>query len=123
MRRGSVFKRQHSYRLVAFIIASVSGLLLPQLLQAQFDDPTLPPNTTSIAVNNSNEAITWKLSSILVSPQRNIAIINGQSVQVGDLVVGARVQSINEAIVKLKHRGEIIQLQLFPVTVKTLREE
>jgi len=117
-----VFKRQQTYRFWVYIIVSVSGLLLSHSLQAQFDDPTLPPNV-SITANNTSESIAWKLSSILISPQRNIAIINGQSVQVGDLLAGARVQSINETIVKLKHRGEIIQLELFPISVKTVREE
>jgi len=100
----------------------ISCLLLSQSLQAQLDDPTLPPNVASISVKNADEQVIWNLSSILISSQRSIAIINGQSVKVGDTLAGARIKSISETVVKLKHRGKTISLELFPVTVKTVRD-
>ncbi len=104
-------------------IVVICGLLISQLLQAQLDDPTLPPNGVYSSAKEADKPIIWHLNSVLISPQRKIAIINGQSVQIGDTVAGARIQSINETMVKLKHRGEIIRLELFPVTVKTVREK
>jgi len=124
MRHGSVFSLQQYNPLLAVIITAACGLLLALPLQAQLNDPTLPPNVATIVANKAAEEDTgWKLSSILISSQRSIAIINGQSVKVGDTLAGARVQSINETIVKLRYRGEIIRLELYPVAVKTVHEE
>ena len=97
-------------------------LLSSQPLQAQLDDPTLPPNVTNVVNDAKVTATTWDLSSILVSPHRSVAIINGKSVQTGELLAGARVLSISETAVKLRHRGEIILLELFPADVKKLHE-
>lgn len=116
MRHGLVFS------VIKKMIIVIGGLMLSQVLSAQLDDPTLPPNVTSMPAESTNQTIAWQLSSILISPQRSIAIINGQSVQVGDILAGARVKSINETVVKLKHRGETINLELLPILVKTVRE-
>jgi len=114
-------QRQAVIRVLSTIVTC--GLFVTQSVNAQLDDPTLPPNIPSIVAGKVEQEAGWKLSSVLVSSQRNIAIINGQSVQVGDELAGARIQSINENIVKLKYRGEILRLELYPVTVKTVREK
>ena len=123
MRHGLVFRTpQNNYSLLVTVIA-VCSLLFASLLQAQLDDPTLPPNVGSIVSKKAEEETGWKLTSVLISSQRSIAIINGQHVKVGDTLAGARVQSINETGVKLRYRGEIVRLELYPVTVKTVHEE
>ena len=96
------------------------GLLVSQSVYAQLNDPTLPPNVSTVVNQTTDSAASWQLSSILVSPQRRVAIINGKSVQPGEILSGAKVLSISETGVKLKHRGEIIQLRLFPANVKML---
>jgi len=119
MRHGLVCKRNHFLRLmVKFGIVVLA--LSPFMLQAQFNDPTLPPSFSNAVSQDEEINTAWVLSSVLVSAQRKVAIINGQSVQVGDVVDGANIQSINATNVKLKHRGEIIILELYPVTVKTI---
>lgn len=98
-------------------------LVISSFAKAQLDDPTRPPSIAEGAVSET-EAVdaSWDLSSILVSPERNIAIINGKTVTSGDVLSGAKVLSIQEAGVKLRHRGEIILLKLFPANIKTLRD-
>lgn len=125
MRHGLVFSLRRNKNYFLIVVTTVYGLLMASSLWAQLDDPTLPPDgVASIATKDTDAATTtWKLSSILMSAQRSIAIINGQSVQVGDTLAGARVESINKTIVKLKHRGKVISLELFPVAVKTVHEE
>jgi len=111
-------------RLLRLIKTSVFILALsPFILQAQFDDPTLPPSFSNVAIQDEEINTAWVLSSVLVSPQRKVAIINGKSVQVGDVLDGANIQSINATNVKLKHRGEIILLELHPVIIKTISEQ
>ena len=117
-----MFNLQGRYFMRLASIVIVMSVFLTQPVAAQLDDPTLPPNVSNVAVSKGKDAVIWTLSSILVSPQRNIAIVNGHSVQVGDTVAGAKVQSINKTVVKLKHRGEVVRLELYPVTVKTVRE-
>ena len=102
----------------------VVGMLITINVQAQLEDPTLPPQgSVSKTENNQEKPVGWNLTSILISEQRSIAIINGRSVQVGDTLAGARVQSINDKIVKLRFQSETISLKLYPVAVKAVREE
>lgn len=103
-------------------LAALVFALSPFILQAQFDDPTLPPSFSNVVSQDEEINTAWVLSSVLVSPKRKVAIINGKSVQVGDVLDGANIQSINATEVKLKHRGEVILLELHPVTVKKISE-
>ena len=122
MRHGLVCRR--CYKNSAFrLLIAVYGMVAMQGVVAQFEDPTLPPDMANVIVEKEDESRAWKLSSILVSPQRNVAIINGHSVQVGDTLDGATVRSIKETVVTLDYRGKFIQLQLYPVAIKTVREK
>ena len=105
-------------------IAGLALLLVTsQFAQAQLNDPTRPPNIIEGALSATDDAkASWDLSSILLSPARSVAIINGTTVTTGDMLAGARVLSIDETGVKLKHRGDIILLKLFPGKIKTSRD-
>lgn len=105
------------------LLVAAYGIGTMHVMAAEFNDPTLPPDTASVYTEKNNETKVWKLSSILASPQRNVAIINGQSVQVGDALAGATVRNIKETVVTLDYRGKLIQLQLYPVAIKTVREK
>lgn len=63
-----------------------------------------------------------KLSTILVSPQRRVAVVNGQPLQVGGQIAGYRVDAINENDVVLSGGGKQQRLQLATVNLsKTVR--
>ena len=97
-------------------------LMTSQFVYAQLDDPTRPANIANATSSATAVTSSWDLSSILVSPQRRVAIINGKTVKSGEILLGAKVLMINETSVKLKSRGEIILLRLFPDSVKTARD-
>ncbi len=52
------------------------------------------------------------LSMILNASHRKVAVINGRSVQVGDVVAGYRVVTINENQVAVTRRGKTRKLYL-----------
>ena len=118
MRHGLVFDvRSWS------ITGLVSLLMASQVVYAQLDDPTRPPNTVGIVASSTDETnTTWDLSSILISPQRSVAIINGTAVQAGEMLAGAKVVQIKQTTVELSYRDEIIVLNLFPRAIKNVSE-
>jgi hypothetical protein len=53
-----------------------------------------------------------KLTSILYSPTRKIAIIDDQMLSVGGTIRGARVVKINKHSARLVRKGKVINLRL-----------
>lgn len=108
-----------------------SGLvLLPASGMAageKFPDPTLPavgaaPATSaapvaSAGLNQEGLPNTPQLQSVLVSPERRFAVIDGQTVRLGERFGDSVLVKINEREVVLKN-GKVLQtLRLFPVVV------
>jgi len=120
MRPGLVFNFKQQFIAAAGIVALL--IMTSPFVQAQLDDPTRPVNIVNTTTSATAVTSSWDLSSILVSPQRRVAIINGKTVKSGETLAGAKVLMINETSVKLKYRGEIILLKLFPHSVKTARD-
>lgn len=88
---------------------------------AQLDDPTRPADFRSVKqrpVQQVDNEV-WVLSSILISPQRRIAIINGSSVRVGDTLGDVKVVKIDTTAVVIKRGNENITLSLLPKTFET----
>lgn len=91
-------------------VAGASAQALP--------DPTRPPASLAHAQGESDGAAATSavpaLQSVIVGPNRKIAVINGQAVKLGDKYGEARVVKIDEAEVVLKN-GDVLQtLKLFP---------
>jgi len=83
------------------------------------NDPTRPVDPalyfgTGQARNGSG----WSLQSILSSPERRIAIINGSRVREGDRIGSARVVRIRDSHVLLKTGGRTVTLRLLPQSIK-----
>ena len=122
MRLGLVFDfKQQGVALIRIVGLSLL-VAISQSVQAQLDDPTRPANASNTVSSATKVTSSWDLSSILVSPQRSIAIINGKTVESGEVLDGARVIEVNKTSVKLRYRGEIMLLKLFPHSVKTARD-
>jgi MSHA biogenesis protein MshK len=82
-------------------------------------DPTRPADPGAYfdgAGKHSNGG--WSLQSILSSPERRIAIINGTSVREGDRIGNARVVRIQAKKVLLKSGGRTLTLRLLPESIK-----
>ena len=83
-------------------------LLSVPCFSAALRDPTRP----ATFVPDKPAASNFTLTSILVSPDRRIAIINGQSVQINDTIQGGKVIDITPEAVLLKSGDTIYSLQL-----------
>ena len=88
------------------------------LAQAQaLSDPTRPPQVTPGVARESGApaaAPATRLQSILISPARKLAVIDGRTVTVGARVDDATVVQIAETHVTLRQGGELKTLELYP---------
>ena len=92
---------------------------------AQLQDPTRPPDYSTVSAQKEavDATTAWTLSSILISPERRVAIINGSAVQVGDSVGDVKVISIDSAEVLILQGNKQIALTLIPETFRTRIEK
>jgi len=94
-------------------------LLAPALLAAvaaaaaPFADPTRPP---SAAEEAGGEGLPPgpRLESVLISPQRKLAVISGREVRLGERFGEGRVVRITPTEVAIRRGGETEVLRLFP---------
>ena len=78
------------------------------------NDPMKPPffDGDASRTDQKTAARPLKLSMLLIAPGRKVAVINAQSVMVGDSVDGYRVLRIDENKVVLSGRGKVKELYL-----------
>lgn len=94
-------------------------LLAPALLAAAgasaapFADPTRPPGAAE-ATGGAAAQSGLRLESVLLSPQRKLAVISGQEVRLGGRLGEARVVRITPTGVAIERNGEVEVLKLFP---------
>lgn len=81
-------------------------------------DPTKPTDASAYFGDSAIQPGGWALQSILSSPKRRIAIINGTSVREGDRIGAARVIHIRDTQVILQTGGRDLTLHLLPETIK-----
>jgi len=109
--------------LVGGVAKAISGTLLVLGAAGAFGqslpDPTRPPD----ALNTLNAADKQEpvgaqagpvLQSVLVSPQRKLVVISGQTVKLGGKYENARVVKISETEVVLRTGKDTRTLKLFP---------
>ena len=100
-------------RACLFLLASGAGAAHGALAQG-LADPTRPPNVVPAAGGGQAEAEapSTQLQSVLLSPRRKLAVINGQTVALGEKVGDAVVTKITESAVVLKYgdRTEVLKL-------------
>ena len=85
---------------------------------AELGDPTRPSYVVENKAPNAPRKAAWEVESIIVSPGRRVAVINGRTVSVDDWIGGARVREILPYEVRLEHKGEIRTITLIPTRVK-----
>lgn len=91
---------------------------LPVLAQ-EAADPMRPPSAASTLKQAAQPGVQhYHLSSILISPQRRSAIINGRHVSVGDRVDKANVVEIKGNQVIISVAGSTRTLSLLPLSIK-----
>lgn len=88
---------------------------------AALNDPTQPPSRSSSTKSTEKmaaPAVRLELTSILVAPERRVAVINGQPLQIGERIGDYRVLDIQFDEVLVKNANRLIHLTLKGGTVK-----
>jgi len=87
---------------------------------AALDDPTQPPNYIPVAARPGagQGQPRWRLQSTLTGQKRNVAVINGQRLLVGQTVDGAKIISIEPGQVVLSVADEEVTLAVFPSMIE-----
>ena len=95
-------------------------LLIATTVQAApFADPFRPPRQLDgPAIERAPGAAATRLESVLIGPDRRIAVINGQQYTEGTRFGSGRVLRISEAEVVIRHADRDETLKLFPQGVK-----
>ena len=99
-------------RTVGFLVVALLAAA-PAAAQA-LNDPTRPPNASAAGSPDAEPPPGMQLQSVLISQRRRLAIINGQTVALGDTVGEAKVVKITETEVVLQKGSETEVLKLFP---------
>jgi MSHA biogenesis protein MshK len=103
-----------SCALVAALISATAGA------QARLADPTRPPQRSAAAdaptTADQQPAVRAgpRLQSVLISPRRKLAVIDGRTVALGGEVNGARLVDVTETAVILEQNGQRQTLRLNP---------
>ena len=98
---------------------TLGGLLLISGTVAAMQDPTRPTDPASyFGQAKTGKGNGWSLQSILSSPQRRIAIINGTRVREGERIGSAEVVSIEASYVVLNTGKRNLTLRLRPESIK-----
>ncbi|HEX4984689.1 MAG TPA: hypothetical protein VFV71_01325 [Burkholderiales bacterium] len=88
------------------------GLLAAQASAQALRDPTRPPGAARGSVRAERPA--WALQSVLISPERRYAIINGEVVALGGSVGGAELVAVAPDGVTLRTAQGLKVVHLFP---------
>lgn len=91
------------------------------VLAAPFADPTRPPGALGEQAQAGADAAAPRLQSVLIAPDRRIAVINGQTVPLGGMYAGARLVRISESEVVLQSGEEKQTLKLLPEVERRAR--
>ena len=101
------------------VFALVLVLALPAAGSGELRDPTRPPLIGQGLEGSSASARTASgVSSILVAPERRVAIIGGRSVGTGDLTLGGQVLEILPHSVRVRTGQGEVKLDLRGPPVK-----
>ena len=97
------------------LVILAAGLLATQMaLCAPFADPTRPANAIEGASGPRGSEAGPRVESILIAPDRRIAIINGEPVALGGKIAAAQVVRITESEVVIRGDEGERTLKLFP---------
>jgi MSHA biogenesis protein MshK len=98
------------------------GLLLAvsSVNAAPFADPFRPPRDIEPPTVSANAAATGgpRLESVLIAPDRRIAVINGQQYTEGATFGDGRILRISESEVVIRAPGRDQALKLYPQDIK-----
>lgn len=116
MAQSLIFSRSDA-RACRSIFASfifLSALFCQFALAQSLPDPTRPP-ALLIQTSNDPETVSGPvLQAILIAPNRHVAIISGQTVELNGKYGDQTLVRISETEVVLRNGNELLTLKLFP---------
>lgn len=90
-------------------------LLFPLVAIAEtLPDPTRPPGDLFVSAGRAAEKEPSGLQSVIIAPGRRAAIINGQTVELGDKIGDERLIEVDEHSVVLRGKQGRQVLTMFP---------
>lgn len=95
------------------IIAGLALLLVIAPVGFALQDPTQPEQ-----YRPARQGAALKLESILFSPDRRVAVINGKALVEGERLGNARVITIGKDSVRVQQGGKIVNLKLKRPTIR-----
>ena len=99
----------------ACLLLAAAAAAAPGAAQAQaLSDPTRPALAPQVGAAPAPAAQGPVLQSVLISPERRLAVIDGQTVALGGKVGSATLTSVSETEVTLKDETGTRRLRLFP---------
>jgi len=108
-----VVKALNLIPIIVIILVTV-GSVLP-VAAGPLVDPMRPVNyqrayESSAAAKKTSVAKDWKLSGILISASRTVAVINGMALQLGGNIDGYRITKITATTAVLKNKHQTLVL-------------
>jgi hypothetical protein len=76
-------------------------------------DPTRPSQYEAATKKQS-----LRLESVFIGPGREVAVINGSVVTVGDSIAGVRVLKINKNAVKVSRGGVVSTIEIISTSIR-----
>lgn len=127
MRHGLVFEKKMKQQSFSGARIVVSALLLYAglaLMAHAYEDPTRPPDFAGTGADAQQLNVpAWQLSSILISPERRLAVINGQTVRQGEQIGNTRVIWISATEVTLRNSTETFTVKLLSLPIKSVSDK
>lgn len=122
MRRGLVFDKKIK-NILCIGLPVWLFLSAMRLVAEPLQDPTIPPGFVGTSTDSAvqDQVPAWKVDSILISKDRRMAVINGQTVRRGDVVDSAKVIGISATAVTLRNNAETFTVKLLPAQIKSAR--
>ena len=96
------------------LVAALALACAAAVQAAPFNDPTRPPTVTDAATPGGGSPDEPRLESVLIAPDRRVAVINGQQVVVGARIAGGEVVRISETEVVIRGNDRSQTLKLLP---------
>jgi MSHA biogenesis protein MshK len=105
---------------LALLLTAGLSLALHAAQAQSLSDPTRPPNVSATAPADGapRAAAAQRLESILISPNRRVAVIDGRTVTEGSRIDEGTVVQIAETYVTLRKDAELKKLELYPGIVR-----
>jgi len=100
------------------IVLAAAGLLAGAALAQPLADPMRPPVESSAERSAATEIASSRLQSVLISPGRSVAVIDGRAVRLGERVGDATLISIEPSEVTLERGAARERLTLLPSAIE-----